>query len=724
MLNGRLILLTLRAITAFLSLILGIFIFYKNRKSYVNIFFSGFYFSVFLWLFATVLSHISTDIVHINFLHHIAYTGVISLHLGFYHFPILYLKKDKWYKSLYVVYLLGSIFIILLFFTDYFLSGVYKYTWGYYPKAAILHPLYIGFSIFIYTTVFVLTYIKLTRNHLTKLESKRTKYLLLGILICCFAAIDYLPNYGISIYPIGFIFVFTFIGITTYAILRHQLLDITVVIKKTFSYTLILLLLILPCFIVVILTERFLPQSLYYPIMGCLFILVGLIYPKLRIHTEQTLENILFRKLFDYKKTLANLSKKMANLQNIDELLSNTTETIAKAIDTSYLAFYLLNNENHQYELKSFYGKYKKRDNKIDQGSNLIQYMESTDEIISSDNVNINNTIQKELKEIDAYICIPIKFEHKLKAFMVIAEKESVGGYLQEELGILSTMANQLAVAIENSLKYKEITELNLNLEKKVEEKTKELKEAQLQLLHNEKLASLGQLAAGVAHEIRNPAVAVSNCFEVLGKRIAKIKDNKITFNEAYPDLDKFIKQGETSLKRIQNIVRSLLGFSCKNNEGLNHVDIHQGIDDTLIMLEYQIKNGIQIHKEYGDIGKIKADLQQLNQVFMNICNNAIYAIEAKRKKKIDCGNIWIKTFRNGEYIIIEIKDDGIGIPANVQNKIFEPFFTTKDVGEGTGLGLHICYKIIKEHQGHIEIKSKENEGTTIAIKLPKNIKE
>jgi hypothetical protein len=200
------------------------------------------------------------------------------------------------------------------------------------------------------------------------------------------------------------------------------------------------------------------------------------------------------------------------------------------------------------------------------------------------------------------------------------------------------------------------------------------------------------------------------------------MRNNQATLDDIYPDLTKFMELGKISLHRIQNIVDSLLGFSRKNKEGVDFVDIHEGVDNTLALLEHQYEREIQIHKEYGQFEKIEADLQQLNQVFMNLFTNAIYAVQVKKKKGLGSGHIWIKTTGNGEHITITIRDDGIGIPHVIQDKLFDPFFTTKPVGQGTGLGLNISYRIIKDHQGTISVESEENEGTTFILTIPKRI--
>jgi PAS domain S-box-containing protein len=476
-------------ISSIIVLFVGIFVVLKNRKSMTNITFSLECLSVFLWLFGYAMMSSTRDEAFALWCARFVYTGVVFIPTFFYHFIVSFLHRErKRKKTLVFAYLNGIAFCILLISTDKLVAGVYHYYWGYHTKidpvgaSAFYLMLLVIFSLGLKDLILVR---KATQQGTQ--ERNRSNYVFVAYIIALAALRDVLPDYGIESYPFGFIFIVMWIALFAYGIFKHQLMDITVVIKKTFSYSLILLfLIIVPCFAALKLTEIYLPQSFYYPVLTCLFVLVGFVYPKIKVQAERNLENILFKGMFDYRETLDRLSKKMATLQNLEELLSNTTATIAKAMDTSALGAYLV-TDDHQYELKSFYGNYNGKHSKIDGSSALVQHMQNSDEIIKNNRMDRNSnsdnsSIDRELDELGAYVGIPIKFEHELRGFIVIAEKESAGDYTKEELKVLSTMANQLAVAVENSLKYEEIRELNINLENKVDERTNELKQTNEQL--------------------------------------------------------------------------------------------------------------------------------------------------------------------------------------------------------------------------------------------------
>jgi len=284
-------------------------------------------------------------------------------------------------------------------------------------------------------------------------------------------------------------------------------------------------------------------------------------------------------------------------------------------------------------------------------------------------------------------------------------------------------------------------TNYELALQKnKAEKAYEDLKKTQAQLIHSEKMASLGQLTAGIAHEINNPVnyvnagadalktilkdlfgiinkydqITPENVFDKL-KEIDYLK-KEYEYDELVKGLDELTRSIKVGAERTTEIVRSLRTFSRLDEDALKFADIHENIDSTLVMLRNQYKSRIEIVRQFSDIPKIECYPGKLNQVFMNLFVNAIQAIKEK-------GQIIIKTKiiqrLDVEYIEIQITDTGYGMTKEVKARIFEPFFTNKDVGVGTGLGLYISYGIIEKHKGQIEFDSEEGKGTTFKIYLP-----
>jgi signal transduction histidine kinase len=262
----------------------------------------------------------------------------------------------------------------------------------------------------------------------------------------------------------------------------------------------------------------------------------------------------------------------------------------------------------------------------------------------------------------------------------------------------------------------------------------RKLTDAQSQLVQAEKMASLGVLTAGIAHEINNPVNFINsgiqglrkvnqNILKVLNGYRAKYKeqDEELTQMEKDVELPFLLESSQSMIKNIQvgvertvNIIQSLRTFAHSDQETIKQTDIHKNIDLALTLLYNQYKYRVEIVKEYAELPSIPCYSGKINQVFMNILTNAIQAIPDK-------GIITIKTYEEDEFVVISIKDNGVGMEESTIKKIFDPFFTTKEVGQGTGMGLSIAFSIIEEHRGSIKVKSKQGEGSEFVVYLPIN---
>ncbi|MDJ1181179.1 response regulator [Roseofilum sp. BLCC_M91] len=297
-------------------------------------------------------------------------------------------------------------------------------------------------------------------------------------------------------------------------------------------------------------------------------------------------------------------------------------------------------------------------------------------------------------------------------------------------------------------------------LEQQVQQRTADLTQAleklrssQMQLVQQEKMATLGNLVAGVAHEINNPLGFIGGNLSMLQECLVDLTEIVKGYRQAYPepspqlaeaiqevdldflleDIPKNIASMEKGVKRIANISTSLRTFSRTDTEVKTEFHLHEGLDSTLLILKYRLKANdkrpaIEIVKNYGDIPEIKCYPGQINQVFMNILANAIDALEEKTKSKTfqeieknnNCITLSTEISTDKKDIIVRIMDNGMGMPLSVQEKIFEQGFTTKEVGKGTGLGMAIACDIVTEkHGGKITCSSELGQGTEFVISLP-----
>jgi signal transduction histidine kinase/ligand-binding sensor domain-containing protein len=273
-------------------------------------------------------------------------------------------------------------------------------------------------------------------------------------------------------------------------------------------------------------------------------------------------------------------------------------------------------------------------------------------------------------------------------------------------------------------LKVAERTREIVDKKRQLESAFQELKDTHSQLAQAEKMASLGNLAAGIAHEINNPVGAINSAANTSHRSIDKVikaleegKDLEEIKKDQYfkKALDVFISNNDVitmASERITGIIQSLRNFARLEEADFLDADIHEGLESTLTLLHHELKNRIEVIKEFGDIPKVYCYPNQLNQVFVNILANASHSIKDK-------GTIKIKTSKSDDKIVISISDDGKGIKEENLKKIFDPGFTTKGVGVGTGLGLSISYNIIKDHKGEIRVTSELGRGTEFTIILP-----
>lgn len=262
-------------------------------------------------------------------------------------------------------------------------------------------------------------------------------------------------------------------------------------------------------------------------------------------------------------------------------------------------------------------------------------------------------------------------------------------------------------------------TEELIALNESLEDALRKLQDAQVQLVQSEKMASLGQLTAGIAHEINTPLGAINSNTNIIEMVIEFLRsDLDLEHNEKARALVERVEKANDTNKlacdRIMQIVRHLKNFARLDESDFKEACIHDGIDSVLILSHNILKHRVQVHKEYGEIPMVRCFPNLLNQVMMNIVVNAAQAMP-------DRGDIWIKTWAEGEKVLIEIKDNGVGIPKENLKRIFDPGFTTKGVGVGTGLGLSICYKIMEKHNGRISVDSEVGKGTTFTIEIPIN---
>lgn len=441
--------------------------------------------------------------------------------------------------------------------------------------------------------------------------------------------------------------------------------------------------------------------------------------------TEQVQNETLNRRLNLLNKNLETLSFENEELQKIKKnaqsqairiaLINKVSNIIRESIDIStilqstlselsmmfgaYSAYYASSSEDG-FKIEEAFG-----DTSRTHTGQTVQFDKKTMETIAAREISVNNCLIEyigatPLKQPVMRVIVPVHNMQNVTGIIVLLTRQI--RELPDEIEILEAISSQLGSAIIRA----ELYQKNIRTVQELQKALKELKETQIQLINSEKMASLGQLVAGVAHEINTPVASIKSNNGIMAKFIPQISDPEIA------DIFKEINEIDSdAIKRISNIVVSLKKFVRLDEAELQEADINKELDLTLNLIRHETKNRIDIVKLYGDIPMIKCYPNMLNQVFTNILINACQAIEGQ-------GKITISTDFQDNKLIVKIKDTGKGIPENELHKIFTAGYTTKGVGVGTGLGLAICTKIIEKHHGEITVNSEVGVGTEFIITI------
>lgn len=368
--------------------------------------------------------------------------------------------------------------------------------------------------------------------------------------------------------------------------------------------------------------------------------------------------------------------------------------------------------------------------------NNLSLPLEKSEQImLPADSFLSEKNLDLQLKR-NSYLAVPVLTQSQSHGYLICSHA-SHWFWSKEEVQLLKAVADQLAIAITQSHLYSQTQDqvklLNSTLT--------ELKKTQTHLVQSEKMSSLGQMVAGIAHEINNPVNFIFANLPYTTKYTTDLLELVSLYKQAFPeippeiedfateieldfieeDLPQMLNSMKIGTERIRNIVLSLRNFSRLDESDKKLADIHEGIDNTLLLLSNRIKNGIYVVKHYGDLPLVECYPSQLNQVFMNLLSNAIDALfESNRRDKIITISTALLRENGAKFIKVAIADNGPGIPEKIKDQIFNPFFTTKPVGKGTGLGLAISYKIVVDgHGGTINISTPPGRGTEFSVKIP-----
>ena len=472
--------------------------------------------------------------------------------------------------------------------------------------------------------------------------------------------------------------------------------------------------------------------------MGILLSMLGLVFPKVVMH--RLLKRQIKRNLEPLETVPDGWEKFLASVSDAYEQADSEQRMLERTVELNSKELLELTSQIRAAIPDTFL--------RLDTQGTILDYKESLNQsayLPSSDVVGKPlQTLLPEAVNQKFTDAIELLVLQQKSEVSIIHELSFADGKHYYEVRLLPLLDNQV-VAIIRDITERKLAESALQQsQSKLKEKTQrlantlvDLKKTQSQLVQTEKKSSLGQMVAGIAHEINNPINFIHGNLDPLRTYFQDLRDLLETYQHEYPhpaesivkmqqeiDLEFMIEDATHLLNsmqmgttRVADIVVSLRNYSRLDESTIKDVDIHEGLESTLLILNHRIKCGGQVIKNYGALPKVRCSPAQLNQVYTNIIANAL---DAMSEPECNSKQLIISTRAiSSEQIQISIRDSGVGIPTGIKTKIFDPFFTTKTVGQGTGLGLGICFKIVQQHQGTIEVKSTVGQGSEFIITLP-----
>ncbi len=654
---------------------------------------------------------------------------LFPVYIHFFH-TYLNIPGRKWLVRTAYVY---AFVLMCLTPTPYYIESMQKHFFGFFAKGGILFPLFSLAGLFVTVYVLVVLYGAI-RNEKSRVQKNRLTYVFFGFGIMGFLnCIGVLPLHGYSVYPPGNL---SFIPLAVFAVglFKHDLLDLGTLIKKSLVYSTVTACLTC-CYAMVIITantvfrDMHISDSMYFPVL--FFLLITFVFGPLKSKIQTIIDRIFNKEAYDYQKTIRHVSRTIVTVLDYEQISEHLMNAIVGAMRIDHCSLFLWSSTCSAYINSATRGEPVHSDHfpYLTKQSDLVKYMKTYCHTVMTKTLReqvATPEIQKVLSVMDtlkAEIALPMIFKSNLNGFIVLGEKLSGDLFTQNDMDLLETLSSQSALAIENARSYKLLNDLNKSLEQKVEERTQALKQAlvekektQAQLIRSESLAAIGQLVAGVAHELNNPLTSVTSLLQAAIEDIRRWDKQDPPDEELLDDL----MFADIELGRAKSIVSSLLGLSRQTQTYTEAVNINTVIKDALRIIQNQYKHhDFAIVEDYAeDLPKIHGNFANLGQVALNIIQNAIQAVSDSS------GTVFLSTRFDPEtgQVIFSCRDTGPGIPEAIRQDIFKPFFTTKAVGKGTGLGLYICHEIVQKHDGTVTFEDTGRAGAGFEVRLPVSI--
>ena len=725
-------------ITSVFSFFLAFLIYYKNLKSIVNFSFFIFIVNAALWPFSIALFRMSQDVTTALFWDKLIYISGTLVPASFFNFSYVFVNKH-YPKKIYQLFnlLVPSLFILVLLSSNLWVEEIIIKPG---EKFVALGPIYLIWVIY-FGLLMGLGTLLLFRKYKHSIGSDKAQlnYVFLSVLFPIIGAFPFnilLPLFGnYQLIFIGPFFLTMMILVISYAVIKHRLFDIKFALQQLIVYFIsvfltVTLLFLFTLFYTSLINATIRPDVIFLIIV--ISIVLILILEKFRLLAQIIASKYLFQSIYDYQKTLKELSLSLSSFIEMPKLTDVITDTLIKTMRLNRIAVLIRNSEDDHYKIQKTIGFNEENGIALVRDNFLTSYLERYPKIIVLDELKrlseeSKNTMEKEglrvllehMEHIEATLIIPIMNSGKMISLIVLGNKISNEAYTVQDIDLLTTIASQASIAIENARLYKEIQEFNRNLEGKVKEATAEiqkrntqLEEANIQIGLASKVKN--DLLTMASHEFRTPTAIINNALWFLNKDEVR---NKLTDKE------------RENLERIVNTMGRLNYVVNNINQMLLTTSGELELEVTPVQLEIIIKEVIEDKQMEASDKQIKIDYEENTQLLPEIVGDkvklkyVIWELVTNALKYTEKeGKITVSSVVKDSAIDIKIADTGRGIPKELLPTLFEGFkkidimHTTQS---GMGLGLYIVKKIIELHEGSINVESKEGEGTTFTLTLP-----
>lgn len=657
---------------------------------------------------------------------HLLHPFLVPLFIHFFH-VYLRLEGRRWILAL--AYSLAAV-VAAFSQGDGVISHMARFSFGYAAQGGRLYPVMAAGAVLATLYNAMLLHQAIRKESQSVLKNKY-KYILagflsLGVLTC----LNLTTRLGYAVYPPGS---FGFIPLTIFSagVLTHDLMDIGLLLRKSLlKGVLVLLLAVFNTTIIVALqaysTQAHLTDAMVQALlMGTV---AAIVFSPLKNGLGVLIARWTIRQSYDYRKTIKQASQIIASVLDVQQITCLLKDTLIRAMGVSHGALFIGDPPTHRFVLFASVGKTGAvaSDCVLGVQDDLILALSGNNgPLVRQKLLDVSGPASRRealeaMDRFNAEIVLPMLFRRRLNGFLVLGEKLSGQIFHPDDLDLLETLSHQSAMAIENARAYSALRDLNQHLEARVAARTRELEQAlqekertREQLVRSESLAAIGQLVAGVAHELNNPLASVTSLLQSNVEDLERLAARDASVGEMIDDL----RFADKELARAKSIVASLLGLSRQTQTYEETVDLNVVVTDVLRMLHnrWSHKN-IEITPTFAPQSVLlQGNFANLGQVVVNIVTNAIQAVPE------GAGIIHLRTGLSNQNGAVQFscQDNGPGIQASICRDVFKPFFTTKGVGEGTGLGLYICHEIIRKHGGTIGIEASRLGGAGVCFEIP-----